>query len=345
MKKRDYYEILGLKKGATSDEIKKKYRKLAKELHPDVNPDNKSAEESFKEVSEAYEILSDADKKQNYDQFGHDGAKNSGRNPFGFNPHDIFGAFQHPVERFGENMSLLVKLTLEEIYTGTTKKYKYARNAMCGGCHGHGGTDIDDCDTCGGSGVINRIYNTPMGMMQQTAHCSVCNGSGKTYVKECGVCHGNGTTAVEETIDVKLPSGVLEGMSFVMSGKGQGIKSGKNGDLIIKIMETPHKTFVRSNNDLKMTIKLSYPQLILGDKVEIDTIEGGKIRVTIPEYSDVGTSLRVQNKGMKGMNNDLRVDIVINLGVDIPKEVDDETKSLLIDLKEKLQKTVADKEN
>lgn len=345
MKKRDYYEVLGLKKGASSDEIKKSYRKLAKELHPDVNPDNKDAEEQFKEVSEAYEVLSDAEKKQKYDQFGHEGGRSSRRNPFGFTAEDIFGGFQHPVERFGENMNLLVKLTLEEIYTGIVKKYKYTRNDTCKTCHGHGGMDIDDCGTCGGSGTVNRVLNTPIGMMRQTMPCPTCNSTGKTYTQECDSCHGLGTTPIEENIEVNVPSGVQEGMTFIMAGKGQGIKGGKCGDLLINIMEAPHKTYVRSLNDLKMTVKLSYPQLILGDKIEIDTIDGGKIRASIPEYSDVGISLRIPNKGLKALNKDMRGDIVITLSVDIPKKVDDDTKSLLIDLKEKLQKNVASKEN
>ena len=205
--------------------------------------------------------------------------------------------------------------------------------------------DIDDCGTCGGSGTVNRVLNTPIGMMRQTMPCPTCNSTGKTYTQECDSCHGLGTTPIEENIEVNVPSGVQEGMTFIMAGKGQGIKGGKCGDLLINIMEAPHKTYVRSLNDLKMTVKLSYPQLILGDKIEIDTIDGGKIRASIPEYSDVGISLRIPNKGLKALNKDMRGDIVITLSVDIPKKVDDDTKSLLIDLKEKLQKNVASKEN
>ena len=338
MNKRDYYEVLGLQKTATPDEIKKAYRKLVKELHPDKGGD----ENAFKEVSEAYEILSDKDKKIKYDQFGHDGPRMGGGNPFGFGGFGGFGGFEHPTERFGPNKNLLIKLTLEEIYTGVSKKFKYTRQDTCKTCHGHGGMDIDDCNTCGGSGFMFRILNTPVGIMKQSMPCTTCEGRGKTYTQPCGTCNGNGTTNIEETINVDVPAGVQEGMTFIMTEKGDGIKGGKCGDLLINVQELPHKLYVRNGNDLKLNLKLSYPQLILGEKVEIETIEGGKIRVTIPEYSDVGVALRIQNKGLKPLKGDNRGDIVITLGIDIPKTMDDDAKAALIEFKQKLEKNLVE---
>jgi molecular chaperone DnaJ len=336
MNKKDYYEVLGVKKTATPDEIKKAYRKLAKELHPDKGGD----ENAFKEVSAAYETLSDMDKKSSYDRFGHEGPRMRGGNPFGFSAEDIFGNFNHPPERFGPNKNLLIKVTLEEIYSGVSKKYNYTRQDTCKTCHGHGGIDIDDCSLCGGSGNEFKILNTPIGIMRQSMPCSKCEGRGKTYTQACGTCSGRGTTEIVETIEVNIPSGVQEGMTFVMAEKGDGIKGGKCGDLLINIQELPHKLYIRNGNDLKLNLKLTYPQLILGEKVEIETIEGGKIRVSIPEYSDVGTSLRIQAKGLKPFKGDTRGDIVIILGIDIPKKISDDAKASLIEFKEKLEENV-----
>lgn len=344
MNKKDYYEVLGLKKGASASEIKKAFRTLAKELHPDKGGD----ENAFKEVNEAYEVLSDTEKKQKYDRFGHEGQQNQQRNPFGgfggFGGFD-FNGFQQSPERFGDNMTLNIKLTLEEIFTGVKKTYKYSRNDSCDSCGGHGGTDIDNCGPCNGSGVITRVLQTPIGMMQQSMPCPTCSGLGTTYKVQCGKCSGSGTKTIEEKIDVDIPSGVQQGMTFVMKGKGHAIKSGKCGDLLINVQELLHKTYERSGNDLKLNLKVNYPLLVLGGKVEIDTIDGGKIRVSIPEYSDVGSNLRIQKKGMKFYGQDQRGDVVVTLNVEIPKELDDDTKALLIDLKEKLEKNVGIIEN
>jgi len=336
MSKRDYYEVLGLKKGASDNEIKKSYRKLAKEHHPDKGGD----ENKFKEISEAYNTLSDSDKKNKYDRFGHSDGHQQGdpfagfRNPFrGFNtqPQNIVGA----------DMSLVVKLTLEEIFNGVKKTYKYSRKAKCGTCNGHGGEDVVDCPVCNGSGHIINIYNTPMGHIQQVTTCTACNGIGNSYTKECKTCSGHGLIDKTENIEVDIPAGVMEGMTFMMSEKGHGIKGGVEGNLHIKIHEAPHKTYTRSGSDLKMTLKLSYPQLILGDKVEIETIEGSKIRINIPEYSDIGNNLRIPYKGIKTYGKDGRGDMLITLGIEIPNKLDDDTKALIIDLKEKLDKNVA----
>jgi molecular chaperone DnaJ len=327
MGKKDYYETLGLKKGATSDEIKKAYRKLVKKYHPDVNPNDKEAEELFKDVSSAYEVLSDTTKKTNYDQFGHNDMRNHHTSPFTYE-HRI-----HRQERVGENMSLIIKLTLDEVYSGVNKRYKYNHADKCVTCDGHGGTDINNCSVCGGSGMAIQITNTPIGQMRMLVPCQTCDGIGLTYTHQCTDCHGHGITNIEETINVDIPHSVQEGMTFVMKGKGQAIKSGYNGDLHITVMILPHKDYVRNGNDLKIKLKLTYPQLVLGDKVEVNTIDGGKIRVTIPEHSDVGNDLRVKSKGLKFYGSDNRGDMVISLGIIIPKEITNEEKDILINLK------------
>lgn len=343
MSKRDYYEVLGLKKTATTDEIKKAYRKLAKEYHPDKNQGDKSAEEKFKEISEAYEHLSDDDKKAAYDRFGHNGGNRNNRsyNPFsGFNPFADFEQKQRV--RVGDNMSLILKLTQEEIFTGTKKTYKYTRNVSCTDCSGHGGSDVHDCSDCGGSGTVTQVFNTPIGYVQQQTTCTMCSGTGKKYTTECKTCSGKGVNKVEETIDVEIPAGVQEGMAFVMEGKGHGVKSGIEGDLHIKIMELPHKVYTRNGADLKMTLKLQYHQLVLGDKVEIETIEGGKIRMSVPEGSDVGSNLRIPFKGTKLYGKESRGDIIVTLGIDIPKKPKDNVKEAVIALKEAIDEQGSD---
>lgn len=327
MSKKDYYEVLGVKKDASQSEIKKAYRKLVKETHPDTNPDNPETEERFKEVSSAYEVLSDTTKKSEYDRFGHGGHQRMG--------HRYQQRYQPP-QKVGENMELVVKLSLEEVFNGIKKKYKYNRTISCVPCGGHGGTESRNCGQCDGNGVVMRVFNTPMGQISQMFPCPMCEGVGLTYVNTCNTCSGSGVNASEEVVEVDIPSGVIDGMTFVMGSKGQAIRSGVNGNLHITIMVLPHDVYTRNGSDLKMTLKLSYPQLVLGDKVEIKTIDGSRIRVVIPEYSDVGSDLRIKSKGLKTYNKEHVGDVIITLGVEIPKEIDDETKALIIDLKEKL---------
>lgn len=335
MSKRDYYEVLGLAKGVSQDEIKKAYRKLAKELHPDKGGD----EDKFKEVSEAYEVLSDDDKKAKYDRFGHNSDNRGNPDDMFRGFHDIFGRHfnqGHKQVRVGETLRLTVKLTLEEIFSGVNKTYTYNRNVSCTDCEGHGGSDPYDCPSCNGSGVVTSLTRTPMGVFQTTQPCPSCDATGTKYRTPCNTCNGSGLNNVKETVDVTVPAGIQNGMTFVMEGKGQGIKSGHNGDLHIKIIELPHKLFTRIGADLKMNLKLSYPQLVLGDKVEIDTIEGNKIRMSVPEYSDVGTNLRVPFKGVSVYGKEGRGDLIVTLGIEIPKKLNDDAKEAVINLKEKL---------
>lgn len=339
--KKDYYTVLGVDKSATEDEIKKSYRKLAKELHPDKNPNNKEAEERFKEVANAYEHLSDPVKKAKYDQFGNVNQREYQHSTqYSQQENDFIRSWnakpRNRQVRRGENMNLLIKLTLEELYTGTVKRYKYMRNEKCDICDGHGGTDGQDCATCNGMGWMVRMHNTPFGPASTVVPCKACEGDGLLYKNPCEPCKGSGLKSKEENIEITIPSGMQEGMPVYMEGKGHAIKNGVAGDLHIHLQELPHKVFMRNGSDLKMTFKLTYSQLVLGDKVEIETIDGGKIRVTIPEHSDVGTTLKVQNKGMKDLNKETRGDVLINLGIDIPKQISETTRELLNKLKDSL---------
>jgi molecular chaperone DnaJ len=323
MSKKNYYEILGVSKESSSDDIKKAYRNLAKLYHPDKNPNNSEAEENFKQVSEAYETLSDPEKKNRYDnaeRFSGFGFNNTGR--------------QRPI-RVGEIIKLNVKLTLEEIFSGVKKTYKFKRNDICSSCDGHGGTDIITCSTCNGSGILVQTFNTPIGYIRQAIECPDCNGSGQTYKNKCDVCNGDGVNLVDETVEINVPYGVLDGATFIMGGKGHAIKSGRHGDLYIVINELPHHKFIRDGNNLKIKLNLSYPQLVLGDKVEVETIDGSRIRVNIPEFSQVDTNLKVIGKGMAEFKGSNRGDMIITLGVNIPKKIDDETRDVLEKLKTK----------
>jgi molecular chaperone DnaJ len=325
MSRKDYYKILGITKEASSDEIKKAYRDLAKKWHPDKNPNNAEAEEKFKEISEAYEVLSDSDKKHRYDN-------NDRFSGFNFDFSNM--GYQRPM-RVGDNIKLNVKLTLEEIFSGVKKTFKYKRKDSCSSCNGHGGSDIQSCQTCNGSGAVVQIFNTPIGQIRQAMECPECNGSGQTYKNKCNDCNGEGVKLVDDTVEIEVPYGVSNGAVFILNGKGNGIKSGRHGDLYFVINELPHHKFVRDGNNLKFNLKLSYPQLVLGDKVEIDTIDGGKIRVNIPEHSQVDTNLKVVGKGMTEFKNVNRGDMIITLGINIPKKIDDETREILEKLKMK----------
>ena len=331
MSKRDYYEVLGIAKTATTDEIKKAYRKLAMTHHPDKGGDA----EQFKEIVEAYEVLSDDSKKQNYDRFGHAGPQQSSGNPMedflrrsGFD----FGGNRRQ-QRRGPNMNLTVKLSLEEIYTGCTKKFKYNRKTECTACDNKGGTGVKACTTCQGSGVIMEVMNTPFGQIRNAAECHACHGEGSTVENICTTCAGEGTVNKEEFIDVNVPSGVVDGMMFGMQGKGHATKNGTSGDLIISVMELRHDKYVRSGNEIRTKVELGYHQLVLGDKVEVPTIEGGKIRVIINPYTKVSEVLRIQNKGLKQLNSETRGDMLLEIDLVMDKKMSDEELELIKQLK------------
>lgn len=343
MSKRDYYEVLEIPRTATEDEIKKAYRKKALNIHPDKGGD----EEAFKELAEAYEILSNEDKKNNYDRFGHSAPQQH------INPMDIFQEFlrrngmggmggfqQSPRQRQGSNFNLIVKLTLEEIFSGVTKKFKYKRNLHCSVCSGKGGTGSKICSTCNGNGTVLHVIQVPHGIIQQAVECNVCHGDGYTLENICVTCGGEGVSNLEDTVEVVIPSGVVDGMSFGLQGKGNAIRNGTIGDLIMTISEIPHNIFVRNGNDLKVNMKFSYPQLVLGDKVEIPTIEDTRIRISLPEFSKVGDTLRMRNKGMIQMNSEIRGDMLVVIDLTIPTQLGDEERHLIEQLK-KVTKKVA----
>jgi molecular chaperone DnaJ len=323
----DYYDILGLSendKNLDGEEfnkvLKKKYRELSKKYHPDKNEGDKEAEEKFKKISEAYNVLSSPEKRNNYD-------KNSS-----FNPFSNFNDLNQQIV-FGPNITLSVKLSLEEIYTGVSKKYKYKRSINCEKCDGHGGKEKIACKKCYGMGKTINSHHTHMGHIQYITTCDECIGSGISYSDDCDSCDGTGLKNVEENIEFNVPHGVFSDMGFVMKGKSNSVKHGQSGDLIIKIIELPHKSFIRNGDDLKMTLKAKYSQLVLGDKIEIDTIDGNKIRVSIPEFSQVGSNLKVKNKGMKVFQQNTYGDLIISLDIEIPKQIDGETKNLIEELK------------
>lgn len=330
------YDLLGVDKNASQDEIKKAYRAKSKEHHPDKGGD----EEMFKKISHAYESLSDPEKRSNYDRFG----DTNNRSNFGFNDDVFNNAFSSFRDHFGfnrrqtkkgENLNVIIKLTLEEIFNGTKKTFKYKRQDKCHDCNGEGGTGVTNCGVCHGTGTRVLAFQTNFGHMQQMVQCDACMGSGKKTEHACNTCNSSGTKTIEDSIELNIPAGITDGATFGMTGKGNAIKGGETGDLHMRIMELPHNKFVRMGNDLRYNLKLSYPQLVLGDKVEIDTIEGTKIRVSIPEYSKVGANLKIQNKGLKHYGNEsIRGNLSLILDIDIPTSITDEQREIIQKLKD-----------
>lgn len=342
MAKRDYYEVLGLTKEANQDQIKKAFRKLAKEFHPDKTEGNSELEEKFKEVQEAYEVLSDEDKKTKYDQFGHDFGKMNQQHHGGFGDiSELFrrhgfnmGGNPQPIIKRGPTLTINVRVTLEEINTGIYKKLKYHRNDSCDICNGKGGTGEKLCPICNGSGVVTRIIRMANHVMQTQNDCNHCERTGKVIDTICNDCNGSGVKKIEDIVGVEIPAGISDGGTFVAEKKGDSIKNGIAGDLHIIINELPHKNFYRMGNDLRYNLKLTYPQFVLGDKVEIPTIEGKNIRISVPEFSNINDNLRVTNKGLKIMNTENNGDLIIVLDISMPKEINSEEKKLITKLKE-----------
>jgi len=362
MSKRDYYDILGVAKGASAEEIKKAYRKLAIKYHPDKNPDDKSAEEKFKEAAEAYEVLSNPEKKQRYDQFGHagvGGAAGGGYSGGGMNMEDIFSQFGDifggggsPFDSFfggggqsrggrrvakGSNLRIKVKLTLEEIANGAEKKIKVNKQITCKTCDGTGAKDkssVSTCKTCGGSGAVRRVTNTILGQMQTTATCPTCHGSGQQITAKCNVCHGEGTVRGEETITINIPAGVSEGMQLSMAGKGNAAPNGGiPGDLIILIEELPHETLKREGNNIVYDLHISIIDAAIGASVEVPTIDG-KAKIKIDPGTQSGKLLRLKGKGIPEVNSYHRGDEIIHVNIWTPKALSSEERAMLEKLRE-----------
>ena len=343
--KRDYYEVLGVDKKASADEIKKAYKKLAIKYHPDRNPGDKEAEEKFKEAAEAYDVLHDDKKRQQYDQFGFDGPAGGGFGGFGggMNMDDIFSMFgdifggrggfgggfgggpRRPQKQRGSDLRLKVRLSLSEISTGVNKKFKVRKDIPCSVCHGSGaenGSANETCPTCHGSGVISHTTQSIFGMMQTQGVCPTCNGSGNVIKNKCKNCYGSGIVKGEEVVEINIPSGVAEGMVVNVPGKGNAApNNGINGDIQVFVEEEDNDTFVRDGNNLIYNLLLDFPTAALGGDVEIPTIQGTRLRVKIEPGTQPGKTLRLRGKGLPAVQGYGRGigDLVVNISVYVPK--------------------------
>lgn len=364
--KRDYYEVLEVTKTATVEEIKKAYRKKAIQYHPDKNPGDKEAEEKFKEAAEAYDVLSNPDKRARYDQFGHAGMGGAAGNggPFGgfgagMSMDDIFSMFgdifgghsggfsgfgggfgggSTQQRRFrGSDLRVKVKLTLKEISTGVEKKFKLKKYVACSHCHGtgaEGDSGSETCPTCKGSGSVIRNQQTILGTMQTRTTCPTCNGEGKIIKNKCKACGGEGIEYGEEVVTVKIPAGVAEGMQLSMSGKGNaGKHNGVPGDLLILVEEEAHPDLIRDENDLIYNLLLSFPTAALGGSAEIPTVDG-KVKVKIEPGTQPGKVLRLRGKGLPSVNGYGTGDLLVNISVYVPESLSKEEKSTLENLEE-----------
>lgn len=354
MAKRDFYEILEVPKNASKEEIKKAYRKQAIKFHPDKNPGDKASEEKFKEAAEAYEVLSDDDKRARYDQFGHagvGGAAGGGFSGQGMSMDDIFEHFGDIFGGFGgfgfggnsrrsggrrvnkgSNLRVKVKLDLSEIANGVEKKLKVQKYISCQHCHGTGaerGSDYTECSTCRGTGQVTRVQQTFLGHMQTTSACPNCDGEGRIIRTKCTHCYGEGIVKGEEVITVKIPAGVGNGMQMTVSGKGNAARrGGVNGDLLILIEEEDHSELVRDGNDLIYGLYLSFPDAVLGSTVEIPTVEG-KVKIKIEPGTQPGKILRLRGKGLPEVNGYGHGDLLVNINVWIPKNLNKDEKKII----------------
>ena len=354
--KRDYYEILGVSKTATEDELKKSYRKLALKYHPDRNPDDKESEEKFKEAAEAYEVLSNKDKRAKYDQFGHAGVDGQGFGGGGqnMNMDDIFSMFGDIFGGFGgggfsggfggqrsrggrrvnkgSSLRIKVKLTLEDIEKGVEKKIKVNKYVTCDTCHGSGakeGSDTTNCTQCHGSGYVTQVQRTILGNMQTQAVCPSCGGEGKIIKDKCPSCHGDGIVKKEEVITINIPAGVADGMQISFSGLGNaGARNGVNGDLIVSVEELPHEDFERDGNNVCHQTYITVSDAILGTTIEVPTL-GGKAKFKIEQGMSSGKVYRLRGKGLPDVNGYGRGDILVRVDVWIPKSYSKEEKKML----------------
>lgn len=353
--KRDYYEVLGVGKNASAEEIKKAYRKVAMQYHPDRNPGDKQAEEKFKEAAEAYEVLSDAEKKAQYDRYGHAGLSGNGKGySGGMNMEDIFSQFgdifgddifgsffgggsartrTHRSRGVkGNNLRVKLKLTYEEIAKGVTKTIKVKKYITCPICGGSGAKDkssFQTCHTCGGSGQVRRVTNTFIGQMQTVTTCPSCNGEGSTITAKCNNCRGEGRVYGEETVSIDIPAGVQEGMQLNLSGKGNaGERGGPPGDLIILIEEEPHKELHREGLNVAYDLHLSFPDAVFGVQVEVPTIDG-RAKIKIPPGTQSGKIFRLKGKGFPAVNSYEKGDQLVHVNVWTPQHLTPEEKALL----------------
>lgn len=365
MDKRDYYEVLGVAKTATPEELKKAYRKLAIKYHPDKNPGDKEAEEKFKEAAEAYDVLSDPEKRQKYDQFGH----NMGPQGFpgggfggghGFTMEDIFSQFgdifgghggfdmggfgsaaggrPRKRQRRGDDLRITLKLSLEDIAKGISKTLKLKAFAKCDHCNGTGakdGTAFVTCPTCHGSGTVMRTQQTIFGLSQSAAVCSECNGDGKIIKENCTYCNGTGVQHKEQVVSFNIPAGVADGMTLTVKGKGNApMHGGVNGDLLVVIEEIKHPELIRDGNDVVYNLMLDFPTAALGGSVEVPTI-GGRARLKIAPGTQPGKILRLRGKGLPSTEGYGTGDELVNVMVYVPETLNDEERKLIEQLGDK----------
>ena len=352
--KRDYYEVLGVSKGASDDEIKKAYKKMARKYHPDLNPDNKEAEEKFKEVNEAYEILSDADKKSRYDQFGHAGVDpNFGAGGFGGgfdggfdfgDLGDIFGSFfgggfggggrrTNPnAPQRGESIRLSLTISFEEAAFGCEKAVTVERMEPCDTCHGNGcapGTSPEVCPECRGTGTVQVRRQTPMGVFATSAPCGKCGGKGKIIHQPCTECHGAGSVRKRKTIQVSIPAGIDNGQTISVRSQGHaGKNGGPAGDLLVTITVRPHELFRREGTSVLCEAPITFTQAVLGAELEIPTIDG-KVKYDLPEGTQSGTTFRLKGKGIPSINGRGRGDQYVTVYIETPRNLSKEQKEAL----------------
>ncbi len=345
---KDYYQILGVDKSSSDDDIKKAYRKAAMKYHPDKNPDNPEAEAKFKEAAEAYDVLSNNEKRQNYDRFGSTGNPfGGGGNPFGdhfghgFNMDDIFSQFgdifgggrrQQQQRRKGPDLRLKISVTIEEVIKGTTKKIRYKRQDSCAGCNGKGGTDVKECLPCNGTGQRQVVQNTPFGQIRTSAPCPDCQGSGKQIKDTCRVCHGAGTTVRDQVVEIEVPKGVSNGMQLTMQGYGSYVRDGVPGDLYIFVEEIREFYFKRDGSNLIVEKDISVLDAILGNQIKVKTPHG-EIPITIDPGTESGRTIRITGKGVPDINFGTG-DLFVKVDIKIPKTITEEEKEILSGLRD-----------
>jgi len=345
--KRDYYEVLGVSKGASDEELKKAYRKLAKQYHPDMNPGDKGAEAKFKEVNEAYEVLSDKEKRAKYDQFGHaafDPTAATSGGGFGFGGfEDIFSAFtggfgfggfnqnrNGPVQ--GRDLRYNLTITFEEAAFGVKKEILVPREENCTTCGGSGakpGTSPTQCTTCGGSGQVRMQQNTVFGSFSTVRTCEACNGTGKIIQENCPECKGRGRVNKSKRISVNVPAGIDNGQTLNMRGEGEaGLRGGPAGDLLIGITVKPHKLFTRQGVDIYLDMDIPMTVAVLGGEIQVPTLKGS-VKYSIPEGTQPGTTFRLKEQGIPRLNSGTRGDLFVRTNVSIPKRLTDEQREIV----------------
>ena len=373
--KRDYYDILGVGKSADATEIKKAYRKLAMKYHPDKNPGDKEAEEKFKEINEAYEVLSYETKRKNYDQFGHEGVNGQGFGGAGGFGGQGFGGFDdifgdifgdmfgggfgggsRPRRRGperGADIKQRINISFEEAAFGKKVQVKINRSEECDACHGSGakpGTSKKTCPTCNGSGQVQSVQRTPFGNIASTRTCSTCNGEGEVIDSPCSKCHGKGSIRKTKTIEVDIPAGIDEGQMIKLGGQGElGTRGGPRGDLYIEVNVKPHQLFTREGYDVYLEMPITFAQATLGERIQVPTLDG-KVEYEIPEGTQTGTVFRLKGKGIPKLRSNVRGDQYVKVTVEIPKKLNEKQKELVREFARECgqevhqrQKTLSDK--